>query len=906
MNWLCSFLDRYTLISNSDAHSPGKLGREANIFETELSYDAIIGAMRSGNSDNFLGTVEFFPQEGKYHYDGHRKCGICWNPLQTIKNNNICPVCGKKVTIGVMNRVMQLSDRGTEESDSNRTPYHSLIPLKEILSEITATGSGSKKVETLYHDIIKYAGSELNLLLNLPLDEIKTMFPGVIFEAVKRMREGDVYIEEGYDGEYGRIRVFEDKENESRLRQKSLFTQIHANAHAKEDKRSFIFDLTDYKNIDQRRTQEAFIPTPTQTLNEEQHRAKEHDRGPAIVLAGPGTGKTQILTMRIAWLIQNKSVDPKTILAITFTNRAANEMRNRVKEFLNDKELTKDMEGSEPVICTFHKFALSVLKNYPEMMKRSSSFSIIDEEQKRYILKNLGCDKNIIGRITDAISKSKQHLGTSVSEFKDSENEVSKANTLENQLHILAQRYESYLRENDLFDLDDLISSVCTIFSGNTKIVSQYRERFHWIMVDEYQDINYAQYRMIQFLVHPEDSNLFVIGDPNQAIYGFRGASVEFIRQFLEDYPQAAVYRLKKSYRCSNEILKGSQDVIQGKDNFDLEGLKGGVKISITKHPTDKSEAEWVARTIEKMMGGLRFFSIDSKISSGEVEFDRLDSLSNSKQLDSPQGLANCNVPLDSTAMSLSDFAVLTRIGRQMDVLKKAFNDHSIPFQEVSEVPFFEKEPVRSIIDLLKLSICPENQFLNKRAKEMKFAFKNGITAFTDLINKKISVKDKLLTIIENAFLKEREENEQDITMLLNLAGQYSSAFDLLAQVSLGTGADSYKPTIEAVSLLTIHSAKGLEFTTVFIVGCEEGLLPYSLYKGRPADFEEEKRLLYVGMTRARRRLLLSHASKRFLMGREYNLVRSPYLDSIEDALMESVQRAFKNKKDKSIQPDLF
>lgn len=915
MNRLCSFLDRYTLISNSDAHSPGKLGREANMFDTELSYDSIIGAMKSGNPDNFLGTVEFFPQEGKYHYDGHRKCGIRWDPLQTLKNNRICPVCGKKVTIGVMNRVMQLCDRKqlfnqehlsehsplsdkdlladrskfsnkkTGNSESNRAPYYSLIPLKEILSEITSTGSGSKKVETLYHDIIKRAGSELNLLLELPLKEIEELFSEIISEAVRRMRKRDVHIEEGFDGEYGKIRVFDYKEIEKQSRQKSLFNLIHAKAHAEEEKRSFDFDLADYKKLEQRTIEKTDVYTPSLELNEEQHRAKEHGNGPAIVLAGPGTGKTQILTMRIVWLIQNKSLDPRNILAITFTNRAANEMQHRVKEII------KEMKGPVPLICTFHSFGLSVLKNYPEILDRSSKFSIIDEEQKRYILKRQGCETNTLGGTSDAISKSKQHLGTLVLRTKV-------PYTSDDQFHLLVQRYEAFLRENDLFDLDDLISSVCTIFSRNPKILSHYRENFQWIMVDEYQDINFAQYRMIQLLTGTEDSNLFVIGDPNQAIYGFRGASVEFIRRFLKDYPQAAVHRLKKSYRCSSAILKGSREVMQDKKDFDLEGLIGGVKITIIKHPTDKSEAEWVARTIEKMMGGLRFFSIDSKIASGNVEFEKPGGFSNSKDTEESED--------SSVSRGLSDFAVLTRIGRQMNVLKKAFNDHSIPFQEVSELPFFETEPVRSIIDLLRLSTNPENQFLKNRTVEKGTTFKNGITVYTESINKKNNLKDKLLFIIESSFSKEREENEQNIVMLLNLAEQCSSALDLLGRVSLGTGGDSYEPAQESVSLLTIHSAKGLEFTTVFIAGCEDGLLPYSLHESQQTDIEEEKRLLYVGMTRAKRHLFLSHASKRFLLGRELRLVRSPYLESIEDALLKSGQMTFRNWKDKSVQPDLF
>ena len=200
MNWSCSFLDRYTLISNSDAHSPEKLGREANLFDTGLSYDDIINAIKTGDRGKFLGTIEFFPQEGKYHNDGHRKCSVNWNPLETLKHNGICPVCGKKVTIGVMNRVAQLADRENPEHRERKHPFYSLIPLKELLSEITGAGPGTKRVKTAYNSILQKTVSEFDVLLTLSESEIRSVSNELLAEAVTRMRKGDVYIEEGFDG----------------------------------------------------------------------------------------------------------------------------------------------------------------------------------------------------------------------------------------------------------------------------------------------------------------------------------------------------------------------------------------------------------------------------------------------------------------------------------------------------------------------------------------------------------------------------------------------------------------------------------------------------------------------------------------------------------------------------------
>jgi uncharacterized protein (TIGR00375 family) len=212
MNWMCGFLDPYTLISNSDAHSPEKLGREANLFDTELSYDSMINALKSKDRQGFLGTIEFFPQEGKYHFDGHIKCGICWNPSQTRKNSGICPVCGKPVTVGVMNRVLQLADRDMVTVNNNRPQFYSLVPLKEILSEIAGVGPQSKRVSEEYNTLIRQFGSEFDILLNLPIDKLKDRSNERLGEAIDRMRKGKIFIEEGYDGQYGRITVFKNNE----------------------------------------------------------------------------------------------------------------------------------------------------------------------------------------------------------------------------------------------------------------------------------------------------------------------------------------------------------------------------------------------------------------------------------------------------------------------------------------------------------------------------------------------------------------------------------------------------------------------------------------------------------------------------------------------------------------------
>ena len=223
MNWRLSQLDRYTLVSNSDAHSPAKLGREANIFNCDLSYSAMLEAMKSGNPEQFLGTIEFFPEEGKYHLDGHRKCGIRLSPAETIANKGICPVCGKKVTVGVLYRVYELADRPEGSKHDNSKPYYSLIPLTEILGEISNVGPNTKTVSQKFQNLLKKLGSEIDILSEIPLPEIEKIGGSMLAEGIRRMRNGDVHISAGYDGEFGVIKVFTEQERTNFSSQTMIF-----------------------------------------------------------------------------------------------------------------------------------------------------------------------------------------------------------------------------------------------------------------------------------------------------------------------------------------------------------------------------------------------------------------------------------------------------------------------------------------------------------------------------------------------------------------------------------------------------------------------------------------------------------------------------------------------------------
>jgi DNA helicase-2/ATP-dependent DNA helicase PcrA len=692
MNWMCSFLDKYTLIANSDAHSPEKLGRNANILDADLSYKGIVDAMSSPNNENFVGTIDFFPQEGKYHFDGHRKCGTCWSPLETLQHDEICPVCGKKITVGVMNRIAQLADRDNIMERKKRLPFYSLIPLKEILSEIEGVSSNSNKVDQHYRQLVHKGGSEFNILLNYSLDQIKSIGGELLYEAIRRMRNREVYIQEGFDGEYGRIRVFKDGETNTIMQSSSLFQESQSKYQTQNLPRPLLnFDLAAYRKLKSQKPDTGPLELwdskkPVQIkerpsgLNDEQEAAAEHFSGPAIVLAGPGTGKTHVLTNRIAYLIKEKNINPGNILAITFTNKAAREMKERIASLL-DEQTVKNL-----TICTFHAFGLSVIKEY---LKDSAGFSVIDEEDKKQILAEISEEGSDITDLIDKLSEIKQSLipetSTSTAEF--------------------FRKYNTKLRNSNAFDFDDLISFPVHLFQDNMNILSELRNKIKWILVDEYQDINHAQYTMIKMLLPEPDSNLFVIGDPDQAIYGFRGADVRYINMFRDDYKDAVIYKLTKSYRCSDSILKASGDILKT-DKKLLEGLHKGVRIKISENPTDKSEAEFVARNIEKMIGGMGFFSIDSRVAEGD-RYEEID--------------------------SLSDFLILCRISRQMPVIEKALNDHNIPYQKIGEEPALKQEPIKSVLDIYRMISNPGNAILKSR------------------LQKQLKISDTMLEQIKNA-----------------------------------------------------------------------------------------------------------------------------------------------------------
>src|SRR3989338_8052830 len=383
MNWRVSHLDRYRLVSNSDAHSPQKLGREACVFETDMDYYAMRAALRTGKG--YGGTAEFFPEEGKYHLDGHRKCETRLWPEESRKLNGLCPVCKKPLTLGVMYRVEELADRGGPAArPPDAVDFKSLVPLPEVISEIVGTGPASNKVEKDYEQMLFKLGPELEILNYIPEDEIKKAGSALLTEAISRMRRGQVIREAGYDGEYGKIKLFKDEELKQRTLSAGLFPLDAApGAGAKTRAKKTVKKETKVIPPQIRHSSPAAAMKDPETghvhilasLDPEQRAAASVVSGPLIIVAGPGSGKTRTLTHRVAHLVRENYAGPEQCLTITFTRRAAEEMRERLRKLLPDS-------WQKVPVLTFHGLAFRLLQENRVEAGLPRGFRVVSEEER--------------------------------------------------------------------------------------------------------------------------------------------------------------------------------------------------------------------------------------------------------------------------------------------------------------------------------------------------------------------------------------------------------------------------------------------------------------------------------------------------------------------------------------------
>ncbi|MBI3707735.1 MAG: UvrD-helicase domain-containing protein [Proteobacteria bacterium] len=847
MNWRVSFLDRYRLVSNSDAHSPAKLGREATAFNTDLDYFSLRRALATGHG--YVGTVEFFPEEGKYHLDGHRKCGIRLTPEETEAHGGRCPVCGQPVTIGVMHRVNALADRVEADTTPPATAgaVTSLVPLPEIIAEISGTGPSSQAVQRSYERLIASLGAELPILGDVPIEDIARAESSLLAEAISRLRAGRVIRDAGYDGEYGVIRLFEEAELKRHTAGGLLFDLPAA---AVGDQRLELLPaggretpaLDVPPNVTRLPTAPLRAPEPAAAsasatlaaLDDDQRAAAANVTGPLMIVAGPGSGKTRTLTHRIAHIIADRSVPAAACLAITFTRRAAHEMADRLAVLL-------PQNANEIPIHTFHSLGLSILKEHANAAGLHRGFRLADEGERLAILMDgLDLTERKARGLLAGISRAKRAQ-------RQAEGEIADA----------LAAYQQALSVRNWIDVDDLVGLALQALTADEGLAALYRDRLPHISVDEFQDLDEQQYRLLKALA-PPDANLCVIGDPNQAIYGFRGADAACFDRFTADYPGAAIVRLARNYRSSGTIVAASAQVIapQSVAPSIAEFIRDmQARVTIHTAASDRAEAEFAVHTIERMLGGHSFFSIDSGRTTEA---------------------APCN-------LSFADFAVLYRTDAQSLALCEAFTRSGMPYKKHSHEPLGDHPVIRALLK--------EMEILDDDAKPLKL--RDRLRAAADRLARADAAVDR----------SSLEAAVQQLTVLGDIWGEDDRR--LANAVSLATEADTWDPRADRISLLTLHAAKGLEFPVVFIVGLEDGILPLRWGPNDAAD-DEERRLLYVGMTRAKDCLFLSHAAKRHWRGKLRMSSPSPFLGDIEKELLAHSRTAARQPNDGRGQLALF
>ena len=641
MNWRVSSLDRFRLVSNSDAHSPEKLGREACAFTGDLDYFAIRKALETGQG--YAGTVEFFPEEGKYHLDGHRACRVRLEPRETRAAAGTCSVCGKALTVGVMHRVEVLADRMDDAPPATAGGVQNLVPLPEVLSELYEVGSKSKRVSQQYEQLLGQLGPELPLLTEVPLDDIRRVSSSLFAEAITRLREHRVIREAGYDGAYGTIRLFRPDELRRHTVGRSLFADAATLSAAPAENGSAAAPAPQEPALRPAvKVQEAPAAYPQENeiapeLDTDQRQAVEAGTGPLLIVAGPGSGKTRTLTHRIAHLVRHRNVSAAHCLAITFTRRAADEMRSRLQTLL--PAVWKDIP-----IFTFHALGLTILQEHWNAAGLQRGFRIATAARRLDLLR----------QAMDVSETQARRLLASISHVKRTRRAPEAAK--------LAHACETYQRElslRNLVDYDDLVGLAADLLTARPDLRASYRQRYSWVFIDEYQDVDEQQVRLIKELA-PADGNVFAIGDANQAIYGFRGADVRFFERFQDDFPQARVVRLKRNYRSQPYIVTLSGQLMAQSAIQPAPVSASDVKshrIILHEAASEAAEAEFVVRAVEQLLGGHSFFSIDSGRAAEEAASDHL---------------------------SFADIAVLYRTEAQTPALVEALQRSGMPFQHRS------------------------------------------------------------------------------------------------------------------------------------------------------------------------------------------------------------------------------
>lgn len=769
MNWRISALDRFTLVSNSDAHSPSKLGREANRIDGPLGYRALKRAIETG--EGFCGTLEFFPEEGKYHLDGHRSCGVRLNPEEAEQLGGRCPVCGKRLTIGVQHRAWALSDRPENYRPTHAKPFESLVPLAEIIAASTGVSAASKAVQQQYLRLLGELGPEFSILRELPPEDVERVAGPCVAEGIRRLRRGQVLRAGGFDGEYGTIELFTEAERAALTGQLALFG---VGGRRKKQVRAAL--------PVRGAVQSAPLPPQTQQgasgANAAQQQAITAPDAAIQVIAGPGTGKTHTLVQRIQHLI-GCGAAPASITAVTFTNQAAAEMRERLSALLGPET------AGLLTIGTFHAICLSLLDPKP----------LLGEDEARALLGELIQDGNVRD-VQRAISRVKSGVCCEAAGVSP----------------VLVAAYQAALSERNARDLDDLLLDALSVDAG-----------FLHLLVDEFQDINAVQRKLVQKWSAAGlagGGSLFVIGDADQSIYGFRGASARCFDELKQAVPPLVTIRLEQNYRSTPEVIAAAMSIIghNGGESRRLTPMRpSGDRVRLVQAPDPQREGIWIAKEIARLTGGM----------------DMLEAKDGERPL-----------------RPFSDIAVLCRTRKQLLKIEECLRHDSIPCIVSGRDDAFADDSVRRAIRLFRSLLadapCPE-----------------APCADAALFRPLISAEPPRLLFERYAALHGQSDA---LERVMAMAVFHSSMADFLRMLTLGEEADLRRADGQAyasgaVRLMTLHGSKGLEFPVVFLAGLTEGQLPLTR-ADHSADVEEERRLLFVGITRARDTLILTSGGR--------------------------------------------
>lgn len=619
-------------------------------------------------------------------------------------------------------------------------------------------------------------------------------------------------------------------------------------------------------------------------LNEEQKKAVMQTNGPLLVLAGAGSGKTRVLTMKIAYLIEQIKINPRNILAITFTNKAALEMKTRVTNIIGDV-------ANQIQISTFHSFGVKIICENYNHLGYSKNISILDSDDSLTIIKRIIKSMNLDPKIYNPNSIRYKISGCKNEMVGPKEYSNYANSEYEEIVCKVYEEYEKQLKESNAVDFDDLLILPIELFKKHNEILQKYQERFKYILIDEYQDTNQAQYILTK-LISMKYKNICCVGDNDQSIYGFRGANYKNILNFEKDFKDAKVIKLEQNYRSTTNILDAANSVIKHNQDRKEKVLwsNNGEGSKITYHTsfTEKDEAKYVAKKIEEMI-------------HDNIEY--------------------------------KEIAVLYRTNAQSRAIEEALLQYKYPYRVVGSIYFYSRKEIKDLIAYLRLINNTDDNIslqrvintpkrgigdkaienLKKKASEKNVSLFDAIEDgkekdFKNLIIdlQKSAAKTDLITLIDNVLeltgLKQEYEKDSQIekeTRLENLeefksvAKNFQEKYgiasleDFLIEISLVSDMSEYKDTTNVISLMTVHSVKGLEFDNVFIVGLEEGMFPHMNSMMDQKELEEERRLCYVAITRARKNLYLVNARIRTIFGKEQSYPASRFIEEIDKRLLQ-------------------